>query len=66
MQFLISSFLLFSFVCFVFTFVFVFSFPVRRLENNTEFGERLAEKAMPQVKYIEVELEDESESCLRL
>ncbi|XP_076446173.1 dipeptidyl peptidase 4-like isoform X3 [Babylonia areolata] len=31
---------------------------LRRLENNTVFGERLAKKAMPQVEYTQVELDN--------
>ncbi|XP_076459137.1 dipeptidyl peptidase 4-like isoform X4 [Babylonia areolata] len=31
---------------------------LRRLENNTAFGERVSIKAMPQVRYIQVELDN--------
>lgn len=40
-------------VCDLFTFHFM---TVRRLENNTFLGEQIAAKAMPRIKYLQIEL----------
>ena len=37
-----------------------------RIENNTAFGERVALKAMPRVKYIQVELDNKESECTAL